>query len=162
MCVVKLFCWPLIREASRMFVLYIFYGRLMVSITGVGSQVVDGLMQILWGILDMEQLNTQTLNNIVISSVELIYCYAECLALHGPDTGRHSVAPAVVLFKKLLFSSSEGVQTSSRFFFFNFILILQFYSKVFTHNSIPFSSFQLGYIFKVASGPISKANNVSY
>ncbi|XP_022939199.1 auxin transport protein BIG-like isoform X1 [Cucurbita moschata] len=78
-----------------------------------GSQVVDGLMQILWGILDLEQPNTQTLNNIVISSVELIYCYAECLALHGPDTGRHSVAPAVVLFKKLLFSSSEAVQTSS-------------------------------------------------
>ncbi|KAL0540634.1 hypothetical protein IC582_020643 [Cucumis melo] len=78
-----------------------------------GSQVVDGLMQILWGILDLEQPNTQTLNNIVISSVELIYCYAECLALHGPDTGRHSVAPAVVLFKKLLFSSSEAVQASS-------------------------------------------------
>ncbi|XP_022962536.1 auxin transport protein BIG [Cucurbita moschata] len=78
-----------------------------------GSHVVDELMQILWGILDLEQPNAQTLNNIVISSVELIYCYAECLALHGPDTGRRSVAPAVVLLKKLLFSSSEAVQTAS-------------------------------------------------
>lgn len=112
--------------------MYIFSGRLMVRITNVGSQVVDGLMQILWGILDLEQPNTQTLNNIVISSVELIYCYAECLALHGPDTGRHSVAPAVVLFKKLLFSSSEAVQASSRFYLVNFILILKFYSNVFT------------------------------
>ena len=142
--------------------MYIFDGRLMVRITNVGSQVVDGLMQILWGILDLEQPNTQTLNNIVIYSVELIYCYAECLALHGPDTGRHSVAPAVVLFKKLLFSSSEAVQASSRFCFVNFILILKFYSKVFTYDSILLFSFQLGYIFKVASGSISKANNVSY
>lgn len=76
--------------------------------------MVDGLMQVLWGILDFEQPDTQTMNNIVVSSVELIYCYAECLALHGKDPGAHSVAPAVVLFKKLLFSSNEAVQTSSR------------------------------------------------
>lgn len=82
--------------------------------TNVGSEVVDGLMQVLWGILDIEQPDTQTMNNIVISSVELIYCYAECLALHGRDTGGRSVAPAVVLFKKLLFSPNEAVQTSSR------------------------------------------------
>ncbi|KAB2613738.1 auxin transport protein BIG-like [Pyrus ussuriensis x Pyrus communis] len=78
-----------------------------------GSEVIDGLIQVLWGILDLEQLDTQTMNNIVISSVELIYCYAECLALHGKDTGVHSVGPAAVLFKKLLFLSNEAVQTST-------------------------------------------------
>lgn len=81
---------------------------------GVGSEVVDGLMQVLWGILDVEQPDTQTMNNIVISSVELIYCYAECLAMHGTNVGTQSVAPAVTLLKKLLFSSNEAVQTSSR------------------------------------------------
>ncbi|KAI5665767.1 hypothetical protein M9H77_15620 [Catharanthus roseus] len=44
---------------------------------------------------------------------ELIYCYAECLALQAKDTGRNAVAPAVALFKELLFSSNEAVQTSS-------------------------------------------------
>ncbi|XP_010694206.2 auxin transport protein BIG [Beta vulgaris subsp. vulgaris] len=78
-----------------------------------GSQVVDGLMQVLWGILEIEQPDTQTMNNIVISSVELIYCYAECLALHGKEAGGHSVAAAVVLLKKLLFSPNEAVQTAS-------------------------------------------------
>ncbi|XP_057769810.1 auxin transport protein BIG [Salvia miltiorrhiza] len=78
-----------------------------------GSDVVDGLMQVLWGILDVEQPDTQTMNNIVISSVELIYCYAECLTLHGKDSGSPSVAPAVALLKKLLFSTNEAVQTAS-------------------------------------------------
>ncbi|GLT56357.1 hypothetical protein SLA2020_294010 [Shorea laevis] len=78
-----------------------------------GSGVVDGLMQVLWGILDLELPDTQTMNNIVISSVELIYSYAECLALNGKDAGSHSVAPAVVLFKKLLFFPNDAVQTSS-------------------------------------------------
>ncbi|OMO52577.1 Zinc finger, ZZ-type [Corchorus capsularis] len=78
-----------------------------------GSEVVDGLMQVLWGILDLELPDTQTMNNIVISAVELIYNYAECLALHGKDTGGRSVAPAVVLFKRLLFFPNEAVQTSS-------------------------------------------------
>ncbi|XP_047958465.1 LOW QUALITY PROTEIN: auxin transport protein BIG [Salvia hispanica] len=78
-----------------------------------GSDVVDGLMQVLWGILDVEQPDTQTMNNIVISSVELIYCYAECLTLPGKDSGFQSVAPAVALLKKLLFSSNEAVQTAS-------------------------------------------------
>ncbi|XP_050227128.1 auxin transport protein BIG [Mercurialis annua] len=78
-----------------------------------GSEVVDGLMQVLWGILEFEQPDTQTMNNIVMASVELIYCYAECLALHGKDSVGHSVAPAVVLLKKLLFSPNEAVQTSS-------------------------------------------------
>lgn len=80
----------------------------------VGSEVVDGLMQVLWGILDIEQPDTQTMNDIVISAVDLTYCYAECLALHGKDAGRSSLAHAVGLFKKLLFSSNEAVQISSR------------------------------------------------
>lgn len=75
-------------------------------------------MQVLWGILDKEQPDTQTMNNIVVSSVELIYCYAECLALHGKDSGDCSVSPAVEILKKLLFSPNEAVQTSSRYFFF--------------------------------------------
>ncbi|GAB4828001.1 hypothetical protein Ancab_040036 [Ancistrocladus abbreviatus] len=76
------------------------------------SQLVDGLMQVLWGILEIEQPDTQTMNNIVISSVELIYSYAECLALHGKDAGR-SISGAVALFKKLLFYPNEAVQTAS-------------------------------------------------
>ncbi|XP_042518404.1 auxin transport protein BIG isoform X2 [Macadamia integrifolia] len=78
-----------------------------------GPGVVDGLMQVLWGILDIEQPDTQTINNIVIPTVELIYNYAECLALHGNGAAGRSVAPAVVLLKKLLFSPYEAVQTSS-------------------------------------------------
>ncbi|XVF20872.1 hypothetical protein REPUB_Repub12eG0040500 [Reevesia pubescens] len=78
-----------------------------------GSEVVDGLMQVLWGILDLELPDTQTMNKIVISAVELIYSYAECLALHGRETGERSVTPAVVLFKKLLFFPNQAVQTSS-------------------------------------------------
>lgn len=81
----------------------------------IGSEVVDGLMQVLWGILELEQPDTQTMNNIVISSVELIFCYAECLILHGKEMGICSVAPAVVLLKQLLFSSNEAVQTASRY-----------------------------------------------
>ena len=71
-------------------------------------------MQVLWGILEIEQPDTQTMNNIVVSAVELIYCYAECLALHAKDVGGHSVSAAVVVLKKLLFSTNEAVQTASR------------------------------------------------
>ncbi|XP_020522820.1 auxin transport protein BIG [Amborella trichopoda] len=78
-----------------------------------GSGVIDGLMDVLWGILDLEQPDTQTINNIVIPSVELIYCYAECLALNGSNASAKSVAPAVLLLKKLLFAPYEAVQTSS-------------------------------------------------
>ncbi|KAG2273255.1 hypothetical protein Bca52824_067810 [Brassica carinata] len=78
-----------------------------------GSEVVDNLMQVLWGILDTEPLDTPTMNNIVMSSVELIYSYAECLASQGKDTGVHSVAPAVQLLKALILSPNESVQTSS-------------------------------------------------
>lgn len=78
--------------------------------------MVDGLMQVLWGILELEQPDTQTMNNIVMSSVELIYSYAECLASHGKDAGSHSVAPAVTILRKLLFFPNEAVKTSSRYF----------------------------------------------
>ncbi|GMH20638.1 hypothetical protein Nepgr_022479 [Nepenthes gracilis] len=78
-----------------------------------GSELVDGLMQVLWGILDIEQLDMQTMNNIVVSSVELIYSYAECLALHGKGASEHTVSGAAVLFKKLLFYPNEAVQTAS-------------------------------------------------
>ncbi|KAE9590312.1 hypothetical protein Lal_00028044 [Lupinus albus] len=78
-----------------------------------GSELLDSLMQVLWGILDFGKPDTQTMNSIVMSAVELIYCYAECLALHGKDAGVCSVAPAVVLLKKLLFSPNEAVQTAS-------------------------------------------------
>lgn len=76
-----------------------------------GSEVVDGLIQVLWAILDLERPETHTINSIIIPSVELIYSYAECLALQGNQT--HSVAPAVGLLKKLLFAPYEAVQTSS-------------------------------------------------
>lgn len=78
-----------------------------------GPEVVNGLMQVLWGILDIEQPETQTMNNIVVAAVDLIYSYAECLVSHEKDTGGDTVAPAVNLFKKLLFSQNEAVQTSS-------------------------------------------------
>ncbi|CAA6661511.1 unnamed protein product [Spirodela intermedia] len=78
-----------------------------------GSEVVDGLMEVLWGILDLERPDTQTVNNIVIPSVDLIYCYAECLTLHGSVASGCSVAAAAVLLKKLLFAPYETVQTAS-------------------------------------------------
>ncbi|XP_010525132.1 PREDICTED: auxin transport protein BIG [Tarenaya hassleriana] len=78
-----------------------------------GSEVVDSLMHVLWGILESEPLDTQTMNNIVMSSVELIYSYAECLASQGKDADMHSVAPAVRLLKKLILFPNEAVQTSS-------------------------------------------------
>ena len=118
-------------------------------------------MQVLWGILELEQPDTQTMNNIVISSVELIYCYAECLALHGKDTGR-SVTPAVVLLKKLMFLPNESVQTSSRYLFsflpLHLVSELSFVFQVLRYPCL----FQLSHIFKVASGSVSKANHVSY
>ncbi|EPS73190.1 hypothetical protein M569_01564, partial [Genlisea aurea] len=78
-----------------------------------GPRIIHGLMEVLWGIFDLEQPDTQTLNNIIVSSVELIYCYAQCLAFSGKDASRESVAPAVSLLKQLLFSANEAVQTSS-------------------------------------------------
>lgn len=117
-------------------------------------------MQVLWGILDLEQPDTQTMNNIVMSSVELIYCYAECLALHGKDTGKRSVAPAVELLKKLLFSANEAVQTSSRY-----CCLVHFSPKfpwqlLFIVFNCSFD-IQLGHIIKIASSSISKADYIS-
>ncbi|KAF6175936.1 hypothetical protein GIB67_003424, partial [Kingdonia uniflora] len=43
---------------------------------------IDGSMDVLWGILDIEKPDTQTINKIVVPSVELIYSYAEYLVLH--------------------------------------------------------------------------------
>ncbi|MQL86782.1 hypothetical protein Taro_019315, partial [Colocasia esculenta] len=70
-------------------------------------------MEVLWGILDLERPDTQTINNIVIPSVELIYSYAECLAVQGCTPSGCSVAAAVTLLKKLLFAPYEAVQTAS-------------------------------------------------
>lgn len=74
-------------------------------------------MEVLWGILDFERPDTQTVNSIVIPSVDLIYCYAECLTLHGSAASGCSVAAAAVLLKKLLFAPYDTVQTASRLLF---------------------------------------------
>lgn len=119
-------------------------------------------MQVLWGILDLEQPDTQTINNIVIPSVELIYSYAECLALHGNDVGHHSVAPAVALLKKLLFAPYEAVQTSSRSLSFLHFGSLHTTLSLFCHAILTYILSQLGNIFKVASGPLSETDHVGY
>jgi E3 ubiquitin-protein ligase UBR4 len=81
-----------------------------------GTELVDGLMQVFWGILDLDRPDTQTINSLVVPCVEFIYSYAECLALHSNENPRVSVGPAVALLKKLLFAPYEAVQTSSRWF----------------------------------------------
>jgi len=78
-----------------------------------GTELVDGLMQVFWGILDLDRPDTQTINSLVVPCVEFIYSYAECLALHSNENPRVSVGPAVALLKKLLFAPYEAVQTSS-------------------------------------------------
>ncbi|KAF8656506.1 hypothetical protein HU200_060675 [Digitaria exilis] len=78
-----------------------------------GTELVDGLMQVFWGILDLDRPDTQTINIIVVPCVEFIYSYAECLALHSNEKSGVSVGPAVALLKKLLFAPYEAVQTSS-------------------------------------------------
>ncbi|XP_015696271.2 auxin transport protein BIG [Oryza brachyantha] len=78
-----------------------------------GTGLVDGLMQVFWGILDLDRPDTQTINSLVVPCVEFIYSYAECLALHSNEKSGVSVAPAVALLKKLLFAPYEAVQTSS-------------------------------------------------
>ncbi|XP_051186441.1 auxin transport protein BIG [Lolium perenne] len=78
-----------------------------------GTELVDGLMQVFWDILDLERPDTQMINNLVIPCVEFIYSYAECLALCANEKSGASVAPAVALLKKLLFAPYEAVQTSS-------------------------------------------------
>ncbi|CAN6173744.1 unnamed protein product [Urochloa humidicola] len=78
-----------------------------------GTELVDGLMQVFWGILDLDRPDTQTINSLVVPCVEFIYSYAECLALHSNEKSGVSVGPAVALLKKLLFAPYEAVQTSS-------------------------------------------------
>ncbi|RLN35404.1 hypothetical protein C2845_PM03G30180 [Panicum miliaceum] len=78
-----------------------------------GTELVDGLMQVFWGILDLDRPDTQTVNSLVVPCVEFIYSYAECLALHSNEKSGVSVGPAVALLKKLLFAPYEAVQTSS-------------------------------------------------
>ncbi|KAL3677862.1 hypothetical protein R1sor_020818 [Riccia sorocarpa] len=79
-----------------------------------GTAIVDDMVKVLWEILTWEQVDAQTINNLVIPMVDVIYGYAECLALHV-NTGvvpRASVAPAVALLRQLLFSPYEAVRTS--------------------------------------------------
>ncbi|KAL2641590.1 hypothetical protein R1flu_009177 [Riccia fluitans] len=79
-----------------------------------GTSVVVDMVKVLWEILTWEQVDAQTINNLVIPMVDVIYGYAECLALHV-TTGvppRASVAPAVALLRQLLFSPYEAVRTS--------------------------------------------------
>ncbi|WVZ63924.1 hypothetical protein U9M48_013516 [Paspalum notatum var. saurae] len=78
-----------------------------------GTELVDGLMQVFWGILDLDRPDTQMINCLVVPCVEFIYSYAECLALRSNENSRVSVGPAVALLKKLLFAPYEAVQTSS-------------------------------------------------
>jgi E3 ubiquitin-protein ligase UBR4 len=85
-----------------------------ISLYFTGTELVDGLMQVFWDILDLERPDTQMINNLVIPCVEFIYSYAECLALCVNEKSGASVAPAVALLKKLLFAPYEAVQTSSR------------------------------------------------
>ncbi|KAL6600586.1 hypothetical protein ACP70R_045386 [Stipagrostis hirtigluma subsp. patula] len=78
-----------------------------------GTELVDGLMQVFWCILDLDRPDTQTINSLVVPCVEFIYSYAECLAMHSKEKSGVTVAPAVNLLKKLLFAPYEAVQTSS-------------------------------------------------
>jgi E3 ubiquitin-protein ligase UBR4 len=80
----------------------------------VGTELVEGLMQVFWGILELDRPDTQTINSLVVPCVEFIYSYAECLVLHSKEKSGVSVTPAVALLKKLLFAPYEAVQTSSR------------------------------------------------
>ncbi|XP_078439464.1 auxin transport protein (BIG) [Wolffia australiana] len=101
----------LLRSVSR--IAFHRQSNLVSFLESHGSEVVDGLMDVLWGILDLEKPDTETINSIVIPSVDLIYCYAECLTLHGKAAPGCSVASAVVLIKKLLFAPYEAVRTAS-------------------------------------------------
>jgi E3 ubiquitin-protein ligase UBR4 len=79
-----------------------------------GIELVNGLMQVFWGILDLDKPDTQTINSLVVPCVEFIYSYAECLAPLSNENSGVSVGPPVALLKKLLFAPYEAVQTSSR------------------------------------------------
>lgn len=78
----------------------------------------EDLVKVLWEILTREQLDAQSINNLVISMVDIIYGYAECLSsqqLHDNGDPQRAVAPAVSLLRKLLFAPYEPVRTSCRF-----------------------------------------------
>jgi E3 ubiquitin-protein ligase UBR4 len=78
---------------------------------------VEDLVKVLWEILTREQLDAQSINNLVISMVDIIYGFAECLSLQqGHENGdpQRAVAPAVSLLRKLLFAPYEPVRTSCR------------------------------------------------
>lgn len=80
-----------------------------------GTSVVEDLVKVLWEILTREQLDAQSINNLVISMVDIIYGFAECLSLQqGHENGdpQRAVAPAVSLLRKLLFAPYEPVRTS--------------------------------------------------
>lgn len=78
----------------------------------------EDLVKVLWEILTREQLDAQSINNLVISMVDIIYGFAECLSLqqvHDNGDPQRAVAPAVSLLRKLLFAPYEPVRTSCRF-----------------------------------------------
>ncbi|XP_024381357.1 auxin transport protein BIG isoform X3 [Physcomitrium patens] len=80
-----------------------------------GASVVEDLEKILWEILTREQLDAQSINNLVIPMVDIIYGYAECLSLqqvHDNGNPQKTVAPAVYFLRKLLFAPYEPVRTS--------------------------------------------------
>lgn len=80
----------------------------------------EDLVKVLWEILTREQLDAQSINNLVISMVDIIYGFAECLSLqqvHDNGDPQRAVAPAVSLLRKLLFAPYEPVRTSCRFVF---------------------------------------------
>lgn len=82
-----------------------------------GPAVVEDLVKVLWEILTREQLDAQTINNLVIPMVDIIYGYSECLSLQQGQASAASesvVAPAVALLRKLLFAPYEAVRTSCR------------------------------------------------
>ncbi|CAM8973962.1 unnamed protein product [Rhodiola kirilowii] len=64
------------------------------------------------GISGCGATDTQTMNSIVITSVELIYCYAECLAMHERGVRARLLLLQFQCLKKLLLSSNEAIQTS--------------------------------------------------
>ncbi|KAI5072138.1 hypothetical protein GOP47_0012244 [Adiantum capillus-veneris] len=79
-----------------------------------GPSIIEDLMKVLWELLTLDLPDADTVNCLIVPSVDLIYGYAECLALrtnNGLGT-LLSVAPAVTLFKKLLFAPHEIVRAS--------------------------------------------------
>ena len=97
-----------------------------------GSSVIEDLMRLLWELLTVEHPDAETVNNLVLPSVDLIYGYAECLALctYNVFGTSKSIAPAVELFKKLLFSPNEAVRASCRFNLFEHSICIYITKRV--------------------------------